>query len=143
MPKGWLEGRSSGDREALRGMSMQEADLFGVQCEVCHRMVDPDLSTADEVDKIILEGLNTHPDPELRIPPTYGAGMYTIDRTDVRRGPYSYDQIGWPFLRIMFTQKATDWPPALRHVKNHFTKESPFHRSGNLCGTCHDVSNPA
>ena len=54
------------------------------------------------------------------IPPGYGNGMFLVDPNKVARGPYD------------------DSPP----VKSHKAMKSPFHGSGNLCGTCHDVSNP-
>lgn len=144
VPKGWLEGRSSGGPNhaaKLRGMGMQQDDLFGVQCTHCHRLVDRDAAALDAVDQNMTNGLNTNPDPELRVPPTYGNGMYVIDRVDVRRGPFTSAQVGWPGLGMQFVTNAADWPPPL--MNTHPAKHSTFHRSGNLCGTCHDVSNPA
>jgi len=139
--KGWLEGRSSSAplSTSLRGMAMQENDLFGVQCALCHRMVDR--TGPDAIDAQIHAGLNTNPDPTLRVPPSYGNGMYIVDRFDVRRGPFGPGQIGWVDLVPQFLSAAGDWPPAAIHA--HAVKNSAFHRSGNLCGTCHDVSNPA
>ncbi|HYK05879.1 MAG TPA: VWA domain-containing protein [Thermoanaerobaculia bacterium] len=142
--KGWTEGRSSGPdlATALRGMAMQPDDLFGVQCEVCHRLVDRN-NGADPVDAQVLAGLASNPDPELRIPPSFGNGMYVLDRHDVRRGPFSSAQIAWPGLTTPTTQFI---PPAAYPPDGslfHPIKHSPFHRHGNLCGTCHDVSNPA
>ncbi|MHC5005161.1 MAG: EF-hand domain-containing protein, partial [Planctomycetota bacterium] len=49
----------------------------------------------------------------------FGNGMYTVDPTGARRGPFADADIGHPVL------------------------VSPFHREAALCGTCHDVSNPA
>lgn len=136
--KGWLEGRSSSAplATALRGMAMQEHDLHGVQCAICHRLVDRE--APDAIDALIHAGLNTHPDALLRVPPTYGNGMYILDRYDVRRGPFSSAQIGWPALLGEFIAA---WPPPVGG--SHPVKDSAFFRSGNLCGTCHDVSNPA
>lgn len=144
IPKGWLEGRSSGGpqhADKLRGMGMQQDDLFGVQCAHCHRLVDRDAAALDAVDLNMTNGLNTNPDAELRTPPTYGNGMYVVDRVDVRRGPFTSSQIGWPGLAAQFVTNAADWPPPA--ADTHPVKHSAFHRSSNLCGTCHDVSNPA
>jgi len=136
--KGWLEGRSSGAplSTALRGMAMQTDDLHGVQCAICHRLVDR--AAPDAIDTLIHAGLNLNPDASLRVPPSYGNGMFILDRFDVRRGPFSSAQIGWPALVGEFLAA---WPPPAGG--SHPLKESAFHRSGNLCGTCHDVSNPA
>lgn len=144
IPRGWLEGRSSAPPgpslvNALRGMAMQADDLNGVQCGFCHRLVDR--SAPDAIDANMHAGLNSNPDPELRVPPSYGNGMYILDRHDVRRGPYSPAQIGWASLVPQFLTAPADWPPAA--LSTHALKHSSFHRSGNLCGTCHDVSNPA
>ena len=49
----------------------------------------------------------------------YGNGMFVIDPTGLRRGPYTNAVLG------------------------HDSLGSPFHRSAAFCGTCHDVSNPA
>jgi hypothetical protein len=141
IPKGWLEGRSSSAplATALRGMAMQENDLFGVQCSLCHRLVDR--TSLDVIDGEVLAGLNTHPAVDMRVPPSYGNGMYVVDRFDVRRGPFGPFQIFWANLVPQFLTGAADWPPPV--LNDHSLKDSALHRSGNLCGTCHDVSNPA
>lgn len=51
--------------------------------------------------------------------PGYGNAMMVIDTNDVRRGPYD---------------DVTTAP--------HGTAYSPFFEQGQMCGTCHDVSNP-
>jgi hypothetical protein len=53
------------------------------------------------------------------IPERNANGMYVCDDLDNRRGPY-------------FNPQA-----------NHSTPFSPYHSESKLCGTCHDVSNPA
>ena len=54
------------------------------------------------------------------VPPGYGNGMMVADPRKVARGPYD------------------DSPP----VKSHLALKSDFQHAGQLCGTCHDVSNP-
>jgi hypothetical protein len=49
----------------------------------------------------------------------YGNGMFVVDPTGTRRGPFTDAVAGHAFLG------------------------SSFHRSAAFCGTCHDVSNPA
>ena len=53
------------------------------------------------------------------VPTSYGNAMFVLDPAGVRRGPYAdTDAI-------------------------HETIYSPFHKSGDMCGTCHDVGNVA
>jgi hypothetical protein len=110
LPRGWLQGRSV----PTDGSAMLAADEGGVACDLCHRLVDPiyEPGVSPIEDDSILAAL---------LRPTYefGNGMYTIDPTGARRGPF-VDATG-----------------------GHAILVSPFHREAALCGTCHDVSNPA
>ncbi|MCP4250831.1 MAG: hypothetical protein GY778_27655 [bacterium] len=96
------------------GSQMLETDKSGVSCDFCHRLVDP----------IYDPGQNPPEDQAilagLSNPASdFGNGMATIDPTGARRGPFVDATGGHPIL------------------------VSPFHREAALCGTCHDVSNPA
>lgn len=110
LPRGWLQGRSV----PTDGSAMLPADEAGVSCDLCHRLLDPiyepGVSPIQDFD--ILAELSF---------PTYefGNGMYNVDPTGARRGPFVDATSGHPIL------------------------VSPFHREAALCGTCHDVSNPA
>jgi hypothetical protein len=107
--RGWLQGRSV----PTDGSQMLITDEYGVACDLCHRLVDPipnPQNPAEDTD--ILAALEFPPD-------TVGNGMYVIDPTGARRGPFINADSGHPVL------------------------VSPFHREAALCGTCHDVSNPA
>ena len=107
--RGWLQGRSV----PTDGSQMLSTDRHGVACDLCHRMVDPIYSPQNPAEDIaILAALDFPPD-------TVGTGMYVIDPTGARRGPFINADSGHPVLI------------------------SPFHRDAALCGTCHDVSNPA
>jgi hypothetical protein len=88
-------------------------DIFGVQCDYCHRAVDPiyQPGVSPIEDEAILNALE---EPVL----DYGNGQFVTDPDPMRRGPYADAQADHLFL------------------------DSSFHRSSNLCGTCHDVSNP-
>ena len=110
-PRGWLAGRSV----PTDGSRMEQpADEDGVTCALCHRMADPVYTAgiSPTNDLAVLAALS--------FPGTnYGNGMFVVDPTGLRRGPYTDAQLG------------------------HDSLGSPFHRSAAFCGTCHDVSNPA
>jgi len=106
---GWLQGRSV----PTSGTQMLSTDMFGVSCDLCHRLVDPVPNAANpSEDTAILAALAAIPDD-------FANGMYVVDPVGTRRrGP--------------FTVSAP-----------HATLVSPFHREAAVCGTCHDVSNSA
>lgn len=110
LPRGWLAGRSV----PTDGSRMQPEDRDGVSCALCHRMVNPNFVPGQSPtnDLAILAALSF---PGTNI----GNGMYVVDFSGTRRGPYADAELGHPSLA------------------------SPFHRSAAFCGTCHDVSNPA
>jgi len=116
-PKGWLEGRSVPED----GSSMTADDRQGVQCSICHRLVDPIASVENPPqDGPILAAL-------LQPVPTFGSAMFVVDPQDRLRGPF--DIIG---------DLGND-----PHLPSRSTLISPFHTSPELCGTCHTVRNPA
>ncbi len=110
LPRGWLQGRSV----PTDGSQMLTTDMSGVACDLCHRLVDPIYDPAQNPvqDADILANLE-NPTTE------FGNGMYTVDPTGARRGPFLNADTGHPVL------------------------VSPFHREAAVCGTCHNVSNPA
>lgn len=110
IPNGWLAGRSV----PTDGSRMLASDKVGVSCDLCHRFVDPvyDPGENPPEDAAILAALSS--------PPTeIGNGMFVIDPSATRRGPFSDALAAHPVL------------------------VSPFHREAALCGQCHDVSNTA
>ena len=113
-PNGWLHGKSvPTDGSAL---DVFNGDVDGVGCHFCHRMVDPVADAANPVeDGGILAGLTTG------IPTEPHSAQYIVDPEDNRRGPYNLGA-GFGY---------------------HEWRQSPFHREALMCGTCHDVSNPA
>jgi hypothetical protein len=117
LPKGWLEGRSVPED----GSSMTAEDREGVQCTVCHRMVDPTPGPdAPPEDAAILAALAA---PVA----STGSAQFVIDPLDRLRGPFDVvADVGFD-----------------PHAPARATLVSPFHRSAELCGTCHDVSNPS
>jgi len=109
-PGGWLEGHSVDTGGGL----MTAKDRQGVQCDYCHRAVDPIYvgGVSPSEDQAVLDSLMLGP------PPVSADGQYVVDPAPIRRGPYADAQAAHAFL------------------------ESPFHRDDSMCGTCHDVSNP-
>ncbi len=96
------------------GGMLTAKDRHGVQCDFCHRLVDYNYSP----------GLSPAQDSTVLaaispLPLQYGNGQFINDPMPLRRGPYADADA------------------------NHAFVHSPFHRSADLCGTCHDVSNPA
>ncbi|MCI0589825.1 MAG: hypothetical protein L0323_23675 [Planctomycetes bacterium] len=110
-PRGWYEGRST----PTDGSGLTAADTEGIECGVCHQLVDPDDS--EHV------GVQTPPfvANDEGTPPAgyYGSGMAVLWAGNERLGPY-----------------------ADANAAPHAFLPSQFHRSADLCGTCHDVSNP-
>lgn len=96
------------------GSTLDSIDQDGVTCHLCHSMVDP----------IFKPGISPAQDvPVLAnlidVPQDYGNSMFVLDPSGLRRGPY--------------TDAAAP----------HDFAQSPFHRTGDFCGTCHDVGNVA
>ncbi len=107
-------GWISGRSEPTDGSALTAVDRDGVSCSVCHRMVDPVFNpvTSPPVDEEILAGIDA-------LPLSPGGGSYVLDSLDRRRGPYN-DPV----------------PPG------HLWNQAGFFNTSELCGTCHDVSNP-
>ena len=96
------------------GSGMLAADKMGVSCDLCHRMVDP----------VFTPNVSPAIDSEILSALTFadtnaGNGMFVVDPFSYQRGPFG--------------------DPAAPHA----FLASPFHRKAAICGTCHDVSNPA
>ncbi|MGH7895653.1 MAG: multiheme c-type cytochrome, partial [Candidatus Binatia bacterium] len=117
LPKGWLEGRSVPED----GSATTAGDRQGVQCGVCHRLVDPVANAGNPaVDAAILAGLGAPV-------PAFGEAMMVVDPIDRLRGPFD-----------VVADLGND-----PHVPQRSTLVSPFHTSADLCGTCHNLRNPA
>jgi hypothetical protein len=97
------------------GESLTQEDRHGISCDFCHKLVDWNY----------VEGLSPAEDADIlaaleNVPTEYTSGQYVVAPTAAKRGPRADSlENGHPVL-----------------VSN-------FHRSSDLCGTCHDVSNPA
>lgn len=106
----WLDGRSV----PTTGTAVMPTDMFGVSCDLCHRMVDPIADPSNPPDDTaVLAALRD-------VPLEFANGMVVVDPDESRRrGPFN------------------------DAVSPHSVIVSPFHREAALCGSCHDVSNPA
>jgi hypothetical protein len=106
-------GWMSGRSQPTSGAELTALDRDGVACDFCHRLVDPDYKA----------GISPTEDQTVlgalsSVPTNYSNGQYVIDPDPRKRGPFA-DAIAL-----------------------HPRLYSPFHRTSELCGTCHDVSNP-
>ncbi len=106
-------GWQEGHSDDTSGAMITAKDRQGVQCDFCHSIVDFNY----------VSGISPQPDSVVVAgidPPLldYANGSFIMDQQPVRRGPRADSTAPHAFL------------------------ESPFHRSGNICGTCHNVSNP-
>lgn len=110
-PRAWLEGRS----EPTDGSALTDADVDGLECAICHKMVDPDGS--EHLGEMFSPFLaHNEGSPAVGY---YGSGMMAMWEGNERMGPYATT------------------------TARHAYAQSLFHRSAEFCGTCHDVSNPA
>lgn len=120
-PSGWLEGRSI----PTDGSALNNNDREGVQCDFCHKLVKPtELGVNPYPDDPDYTGESYQKDQDYlatlsNIPPAPGNGMYVVDNDNAKRGPF------------------------VDAAAKHQIIYSPFHQEAALCGTCHDVSNPA
>lgn len=120
--KGWIEGRST----PTNGSGLDpNTDTEGIMCEFCHLLTDPDMDdTIPPVHDSKSDYSETQFAPFLAYDPAtgdgyYGGAEYVLNGEGDRIGPFAAD------------------------AAKHNWIQSSFHRSANLCGTCHDVSNPA
>jgi mono/diheme cytochrome c family protein len=120
-PDGWLNGRST----PTDGSALNSGDREGVKCDFCHKLIKPTSL-----------GVNPYPDDPDYTAGTYPAdqeylvtlthipghpanGMYIADSDNAKRGPF------------------------IDAAATHKMFYSPYHAEAGICGTCHDVSNPA
>jgi len=114
--RGWLEGRSA----APDGSMMTADDRHGVQCSVCHRMVDPTPGPgAPAEDAAILAALT---EPVV----VTGSAQMIIDPEERLRGPFDVE------ADLGFNP----------HAPASETLVSPYHQQSEMCGTCHNVYVP-
>ncbi len=101
----------SGHAIPADGSALDSYDADGVSCHFCHSMVDPILKPGAPAQDAAVLA------GLASVPQQYGNAMFVLDPEGLRRGPY---------------------PP---NYAMHPAVQSNFHRSGDMCGTCHDVGN--
>ena len=110
-PRGWHEGRAN----TTDGSNLNPTtDHEGIECAICHNMVNPDGSEHPGVQSAPFVANTGGANPE----GFYGSGMRVLAGNSTRYGPYDNATAGHPWA------------------------QSTFHRSSAFCGTCHEVSNP-
>jgi len=107
-------GWQEGRSTDTSGALILPKDRQGVQCDFCHRMVDLDYVPGSSPAQDL-----PVLDSLTALPSTYANGQFITDPDPFKRGPFSDPLAPHPYL------------------------VSPFHTRSDLCGTCHDVSNPA
>jgi hypothetical protein len=118
--KGWIEGRST----PTNGSGLDpNTDTEGIMCEFCHLLTNPDQE-------------NTIPNPP--------EGAYHEEQN----APFvAYDEVTgegyYGGAEYVLNSEGTRLGPYTDHTARHDAIPSAYHRDARLCGTCHDVSNPA
>ncbi|MSR18676.1 MAG: hypothetical protein EXS00_05840 [Phycisphaerales bacterium] len=124
-PGPWLAGKGA---PADLSLFTEMDDFDGINCNFCHRAVNPVAGAMSAVG--YPDNSDLTPDPEVLdplaaagfLPAHHGNGSYVVDPVDVRRGPFADVPMNFHAADLIY---------------------SPWHTSGDQCGTCHDVSNPA
>ena len=156
-PTGWLGGRS--DPTNGTALSVGDGDFEGVSCASCHHMVDPftalgqqpeipaetdaDLisaaATTVTADVGVLTGLQLFDGSPFfstttNLPVNYG----TVPTSDLTR----YIEVGSGQMFVDSDTSKRRGPRNDVSPKSHTFLYSRFHKSRQMCHTCHDVSNP-
>ena len=119
VPSGWLAGRSV----PTDGAALDPArDVHGVECDQCHRLANPDNSEFVGVQNPPFVANSGGATPV----GYYGSGQYVMWNGPPNGPPYGPSKLG----------------PYSSTAAPHTHAQSLYHRSSDLCGTCHDVSNP-
>lgn len=155
MPKGWLELRS----DPTSGAGMSGADFDGVQCEFCHRMVDPffqdtyDGKREGNAWATYWDETNASSSPSnAAANATYQADVVQSDMFTMFNGNKFYGADHRPVNAgynentsgQYFISKEKDRRGSFADAGGfHPNLYSRYHKSKYYCSTCHDVSNPA
>jgi hypothetical protein len=148
-PAGWLEGRS----DPTNTSALQGTDFDGVQCDFCHRMVDP----FTELGQPDVDPEEPGSEAESLAQETYLQDRSVLEALTLFDGspflagnnlPVHYGDGSFPnYIKAVTGQYFIDPGNAKRGPfsdaqARHQWYYSRFHKSKDFCSTCHDVSNP-
>ncbi|MFN2118829.1 MAG: multiheme c-type cytochrome, partial [Anaerolineales bacterium] len=153
-PKGWLEGRSDPTNASL----FSGDDYDGVQCDVCHSMIDPFFETTHSGSREGSDWLGYWDETNVSSTPSQPAAdaTYTEDlrlsagiklfsggdfygaNHSPSYGTYIESGSGQMFMDDVRGKRASFADAQAKHA----TFYSRYHKSKYFCSTCHDVSNP-
>ncbi|MBN1973136.1 MAG: hypothetical protein JW787_05825 [Sedimentisphaerales bacterium] len=142
-PRGWLEDRS----KPADGSALNQEDMHGVSCVVCHKFIEP---LSPEAQKLIEH-----------IPPGYGNAMMVADPENIMRGPYDDSEGAMPHdakkseyhassnlcatcHNISNPLQAKDVMTQPPHVFGHIERTysewylSDYSKEGKTCQSCHN-----
>jgi hypothetical protein len=112
---GWFAGRST----PTDGSGLMAGDDDGIDCDTCHKATNPDMSEHQGTISLGFEPYDVDVnDPNQVTEGYYGSGILSVWGGNDKLGPYADARA------------------------KHQVMPSAFHR-GEICGSCHDVSNPA
>jgi MYXO-CTERM domain-containing protein len=152
LPRGWLEGRS----DPVNGSMMTGFDFDGVQCDLCHRMVDPFFADTFAGTREGNDWAGYWDESNLSSLPSQASAMTTRTNDAIETGATSlfngsplYDAAA--HLAPGFTENASGQyivagdtrarGPFSDGATPHGKLYSRYHKSKFFCSTCHDVSN--
>jgi len=148
-PSGWLEGRA----EPTNASALRGSDFDGVQCDFCHRMVDPftkkgqpeipaetnatAISMANETYSRDIGILNNHSLFD-GTPFLNAATLLPLYYGDGELPNYVESTSSQFFMDPSGAKSGPYWDATARHQMYY----SRFHKTKGACTACHDVSNP-
>ncbi|MEA3335718.1 MAG: multiheme c-type cytochrome [Chloroflexota bacterium] len=158
-PMGWIEGRS----EPPNASAMTMFDFDGVQCDICHEMVDPffedtylGVREGDDWQNYWDEAANSGPgsgtQAQVAADITRSDDALVLDAIEFFNGnpyfgpddrpiPSQYDENGGGQFFISPNHERRG-PFADATGAPHLWRYSRYHKSKYFCSSCHDVSNP-
>ncbi len=154
-PSGWVAGRS----EPTNGTAMIGPDHDGVTCDSCHRQIDPHFVATYEGEREGNDWLNVWDETNASGTPSQAAADATWAADKAESLAFKLFN-GNPFFGEDFKPAMAPWIEAgsgqyfyaqddARRASfadadaTHEIAYSRFHKSRYMCGSCHDVSNPA
>ncbi len=152
--EGWTEDRS----DPVNASAMTGSDFDGVQCDLCHSQFDPFFEDRYSGAR---EGSDWagYWDEATSAPSTAAAATRTLDRTatatvrfyngtaffsaDYRPVATGYSESGSGQYFLSVPKNKDKRASFADASARHSFLYSRYHKSRDLCATCHDVSNPA